>query len=50
MKLTEKQIEELRERKRKERQQGEQRNARGQPKLGGRIESMLGRIKRAMEP
>ena len=47
-KLSEKEVEELRNRRRQEKRQGGQRTARGQAKLSSRMDSLLGKIKRSM--
>ncbi|KAL8292026.1 hypothetical protein RQP46_001492 [Phenoliferia psychrophenolica] len=47
--LSEPEIKLLREKKKGERQDWVKRGARGQPKLGGRVEMLLGRIKKSME-
>lgn len=47
-KLTEKEIETIREKKAAERKEWGKKGARGQPKLGGRVEQLLGRIQRSM--
>lgn len=47
-KLTEKEVEAIREKKAAERREWGKRGAKGQPKLGGRVEQLLGRIQRSM--
>ena len=47
-KLTEKEIEAIREKKAAERREWGKRGSKGQPKLGGRVEQLLGRIQRSM--
>ena len=47
--LSELEIKVLREKKKGERQDWVKRGAKGQPKLGGRVEMLLGRIKKSME-
>lgn len=47
--LTEEEVEKLREKKKGERREWGKKGARGQPKLGGRVEMLLGRIRKGME-
>lgn len=47
-KLTEKEVEAIREKRAAERREWGKRGAKGQPKLGGRVEQLLGRIQRSM--
>lgn len=47
--LTEAEIDKIREKKAGERKEWGKKGSRGQPKLGGRVEVLLGRIKRSLE-
>lgn len=47
--LSETEVEAIRDRKKQDRRDWAQRGARGQPKLGNRVEQLLGKIKRGME-
>lgn len=47
--LSEKEIEAIRDKKAGERKEWGKRGSRGQPKLGSRVEMLLGRIKKGME-